>query len=198
MDEQVLRGLAKWPNVPDVYGWLALDGRGRWLLRGEAVTNPVVTAYIGRNYASDEQGRWFFQNGPQRVFVDLEHLPLVYRVQGSGAAAGLETHTGLSATELRGAWIDERGRMVLETERGAGGLDDRDLPLLLARLENEQGVTPSDETLTSALDALIAGRPARLWLAFGSARVPVEPLREAECAERFAFCRRPGADRDLT
>ncbi|TMH99667.1 MAG: DUF2946 family protein, partial [Betaproteobacteria bacterium] len=28
MDELVARSLAKWPNVPAVYGWLALDRRG--------------------------------------------------------------------------------------------------------------------------------------------------------------------------
>ena len=50
MDEQVLRGMAKWPNVPAVYGWLALDCRGKWLLQGEPIGNPTVTAYIARNY----------------------------------------------------------------------------------------------------------------------------------------------------
>src|ERR1051326_6893112 len=29
MDEIVARSLAKWPNVPAVYGWLALDRRGK-------------------------------------------------------------------------------------------------------------------------------------------------------------------------
>ena len=27
MDDAVLRSMAKWPNVPDVYGWLSLDRR---------------------------------------------------------------------------------------------------------------------------------------------------------------------------
>ncbi|HMN64893.1 MAG TPA: DUF2946 family protein, partial [Burkholderiaceae bacterium] len=32
MDEQVLHAMARWPDVPAVWGWLRLDRRGRWLL----------------------------------------------------------------------------------------------------------------------------------------------------------------------
>ena len=35
MDEQVLRSLIKWPNVPDCFGWLALDRRGQWRMVDE-------------------------------------------------------------------------------------------------------------------------------------------------------------------
>ena len=64
MDDSVLRGLAKWPDVPAVYGWLSLDRRGHWRIKGEHIGNPTVSAFIGRNYEYDSQGRWFFQNGP--------------------------------------------------------------------------------------------------------------------------------------
>ena len=37
MDETGLRSMAKWPNVPAVYGWLTLDRRGNWLLQGERI-----------------------------------------------------------------------------------------------------------------------------------------------------------------
>ena len=37
MDPAVLRGMARWPDVPAVYGWLALDRRGNWRLK-EAVS----------------------------------------------------------------------------------------------------------------------------------------------------------------
>jgi len=30
MDEIVKAAIAKWPNVPHCYGWLALDARGQW------------------------------------------------------------------------------------------------------------------------------------------------------------------------
>ena len=59
MDDIVLRGMAKWPDVPAVFGWLSLNRRGQWLIKGERISNPGVTAFIGRNYEHDEQGRWF-------------------------------------------------------------------------------------------------------------------------------------------
>src|ERR1700693_3246190 len=71
MDEVVLRAIQKWPNVPSVYGWLSLDRRGNWSIKGEHIANPAIASFIGRNYARDEKGRWYFQNGPQRVFVTL-------------------------------------------------------------------------------------------------------------------------------
>src|SRR5215212_988120 len=101
MDDIVLRGLAKWPDVPAVYGWLTLDRRGNWLIKGDSISNAAVTAFIGRNYERDPEGRWFFQNGPQRVYVALAYTPLVYRVvNGDGAALAIESHTGARANSL--------------------------------------------------------------------------------------------------
>ena len=37
MEDIVLQAMAKWPNVPDCYGWLGLDARGHWHLRDAAV-----------------------------------------------------------------------------------------------------------------------------------------------------------------
>ena len=85
MDQAVIRALAKWPGVPAVYGWLALDERGNWLLRGASaggfgpIGNAALREFIGRNYARDPRGCWYFQNGPQRVYVRLACAPFVYR-----------------------------------------------------------------------------------------------------------------------
>ena len=35
MDDIVKQALAKWPNVPDCYGWLGLDARGLWYMRDD-------------------------------------------------------------------------------------------------------------------------------------------------------------------
>src|SRR5258708_3980656 len=50
MDELVARSLAKWPNVPAVYGWLALDRRGEH--RIDAWTNLHV-----RHRGDERRGR---------------------------------------------------------------------------------------------------------------------------------------------
>lgn len=90
MDEQVLRSLIKWPDVPDCYGWLALDRRGQWRMRnefaqennlpGQVIEHLILKEFISRNYASDVLGRYFFQNGPQRVFISLDLTPWVARI----------------------------------------------------------------------------------------------------------------------
>lgn len=129
MDELVLRGAAKWPGVPDVFGWLALDRRGNWLLRNaarnayERVGNVRLREFIARNYAADARGRWYFQNGPQRVFVRLAYAPLVLRAE---AGELLVDHCGLPFGGS-GAILDDEGSLLVVGKRGVGLLDDRDL-----------------------------------------------------------------------
>ncbi len=129
MDEIVARSLAKWPNVPAVYGWLALDRRGNWLIRSTGATsgfgrigNPAVRDFIGRNYEPDEQGCWYFQNGPQKVYVTLAYTPLVVHYQG----ADLVDHRSRPFRSGR-ALQDDEGSVLLEGEGTVALLDDRDL-----------------------------------------------------------------------
>ena len=35
MDDIVKQAMAKWPTVPDCYGWLGLDARGNWYMRDD-------------------------------------------------------------------------------------------------------------------------------------------------------------------
>ena len=90
MDDQVLRSLVKWPNVPECFGWLALDRRGQWRMRdefaqqnhlsGQVIVHRALNEFISRNYACDQTGNYFFQNGPQRVFVTLDSTPWIVRI----------------------------------------------------------------------------------------------------------------------
>jgi hypothetical protein len=135
MDETVLRGMAKWPGVPDVFGWLALDRRGEWRLRNpasggyERIGNATLRGFIGRNYAADTRGRWYFQNGPQRVFVRLAYTPLVARLQVDDR---LLDHCGREFAPAE-TWLDEEGSMLLAGARGVALLDDRDLERYVER-----------------------------------------------------------------
>jgi len=194
MDEIVLRGMAKWPNVPAVYGWLSLDRRGQWLIKGERISNPLVTEFIGRNYARDERGCWYFQNGPQRVFVDLDYTPHVYRIAGADATPlALETNTGRPVSAVRGAWIDETGAALLETEHGIGTVHDRDLDRLLPYFTDAAGAPLAEDVLDTLMDRLQQGQGARLWLRIHDASVNVGPIRSAAVAQRFGFRARPEA-----
>jgi hypothetical protein len=130
MDEMVLRSMAKWPNVPDVYGWLALDRRGNWLIKNERIGNLALREFICRNYQPDARGRWYFQNGPQRVFVKLAYTPLVAHFEGEA----LHDHCG-RAFILRQAFLDEEGSVLLDGDSGIALLDDRDLERFEAEAE---------------------------------------------------------------
>jgi hypothetical protein len=144
IDDLVRQAMARWPDVPAVHGWLRLDRRGRWMLvdrgapgfdeardgAGSEITSPPIVDFIGRNYGPDERGRWHWQNGPQRVFVDLELAPLLYRVMGEAPTQSLVTHTGWPVERIARAAVDAGGNLWLATEHGPGCVDDRDLAAL--------------------------------------------------------------------
>jgi hypothetical protein len=185
MDEVVIRSMARWPDVPDVYGWLALDRRGNWLVKGrsggfERIGNKAVGEFIGRNYQHDDAGCWFFQNGPQRVFVTLQGLPLVYRLEGDSVLA----HTGAPAQSVNALWLDDSGGVIVDADLGPGTLDDRDLARVLDCIFDDQQ-RPADE---SALLALAAGRGGgALHARVGQSSVPVGVIPSAGLATRFGF-----------
>ena len=164
MDDIVARAMQKWPNVPKVFGWLRLDRRGNWLVKSrsgafERIGNQAVIDFIGRNYAADAEGRWFFQNGPQRVFVTLDYTPWVYRISDSGAS--LVAHNGAGANLLEMLLLDEAGTLLAASELGVGVISDRDLAPLIDRLAAENPELEGGD----ALPALAAmPQPARILL----------------------------------
>jgi hypothetical protein len=122
MDAVVAQAMAKWPNVPAVYGWLSLDRRGNWLIKGERIANQALRDFISRNYQADEAGRWYFQNGPQRVYVTLAYTPLVVHYEGDE----LRDHCG-RAFSARATYVDDEGSVLIEGDGVITLLDDRDL-----------------------------------------------------------------------
>ena len=135
MDDAVLRSMAKWPDVPDVYGWLSLDRRGNWLIKGEKIGNAALREFIARNYQADARGCWYFQNGPQRVFVALAYTPLVLHFEG----AALFDQCG-RAFNVEQAYIDDQGSVLMAGKAGSGLLDDRDLAGFADRAEGLPGI----------------------------------------------------------
>lgn len=191
MDEIVLRGMAKWPNVPAVFGWLSLDRRGHWLLKGDRVTNPGIAEFFGRNYSCDDQGRWFLQNGPQRVFVSLDYTPYIYRVApAAGPSLQVTAHSGGGTADIRSAYMDDAGQMLLDTALGIGLVHDSDLELLVPRFRLDQK-TPDESALATALDALQGGGDPELQLDAGSSLITVRPVRAADVPAKFGFVARP-------
>jgi hypothetical protein len=188
MDESVLAALARWPNVPEVYGWLRLTARGEWRLNGGPIGNAAIRDFIGRNYADDRQGRWYFQNGPQRVYVSLELAPWVFRIQADGQ---LRSFIGSVPRRLIDAALVDGERFAVLTELGPGSVDDRDAGAFLEALVDGRGRRLD----AAALDrVLLDGEPAYVRSAAVGLIGPSLPLRRlcaGELGPVFGFQREP-------
>ncbi|MFM8864619.1 MAG: DUF2946 family protein [Limnohabitans sp.] len=150
MDDIVRQAMAKWPNVPDCYGWLGLDSRGQWHMRddrvqalgsfqsgvpgakGSVLRHDKLIEFIHRNYEADVQGRWYFQNGPQRVYVELESTPLIWRIEHDGRVSA---HTGRSSSAVHDCLVDEAGHLYLHTALGLGLVHTQDVGLAAELIE---------------------------------------------------------------
>ena len=160
MDDIVKQAMRKWPNVPHCYGWLGLDKRGNWYLRDDAVQalgpfpeskgslveHEKLLGFIGRNYSVDAEGRWYFQNGPQRVYVELEETPWVLRVAMDGFAT---THTGEKFTPLQ-CLMDELGHVYLASKDTVGMVHSQDVHEVANALE--AGVWPLENVVRADLE----------------------------------------------
>jgi hypothetical protein len=193
MDDIVKQAMAKWPNVPHCYGWLALDARGAWRMRDEAcqragtpgdrLTNAALVGFIARNYLSDERGCWYFQNGPQRVYINLETTPFIARTD---PAHGLVLHTGQPPGAPDEAWLTDTGGIVLRAGQTVAQVDDRDAAQLLQAFELD-GRPAADEDVMAWLE----GGAGELALRWQDRRIVVGRLMADEMPDRFGFVRRP-------
>ena len=152
MDQSVIDAIARWPNVPAVAGWLSLSSRGEWRLHpsgdaqqggpGVGVSNTQMLSFFGRNYASEADGRYFFQNGPQRVYVRLDAAPFILHLIPQDGS--VRTHNGLTVKKITRWLTDDLGNIYADTDLGPARMDDRDLFLLADLLVNQQGTAVLD------------------------------------------------------
>jgi hypothetical protein len=193
MDDIVKQAMAKWPNVPHCYGWLALDARGVWRMRDEAtqrtgapgdkLTNAALVGFIDRNYQHDDRGCWYFQNGPQRVYVNLETTPFIARTD---PGQGLVLHTGQPMPALEQVFMLDSGGIVVRAGEQLAQLDDRDVAQLLQVIELD-GKQAGEDALMAWLD----NGPGELTLRWQDRRIAIERLTVDEAPQRFGFVRRP-------
>ena len=191
MDDIVRQAMAKWPNVPNCVGWLALDRRGQWRMRneyaqpnklsGEPIRHTALIDFIVRNYAHDDTGRWFFQNGPQRVFVELDYTPWVARLSADCAPAAFTTTTG-AAFSPSGCFVDEHGSVLLSGR--VGGCEAEETIAVL----HDHDLEPFSSLAQWHADACGA---ALGTLTLGDQAFDIEPIARAEVAKRYGFVARP-------
>ena len=193
MDDIVKQAMAKWPNVPHCYGWLALDARGAWRMRderaqhlnlaGDKVTQPKLLGFINRNYGADAHGCWYFQNGPQRVYLNLEATPFIVRTDPE---QGLLLHTGAPFGMPERAFLTEQGELLLEGGGKVAQFDDRDVAQLMEAIELD-GTPVADDALMAWLD----GAAGSLAWHYQDKTVPVARIARDAVAAHFGFQRLP-------
>ncbi|WP_322014939.1 DUF2946 family protein [Paraburkholderia sp. J12] len=185
MDELVKQALARWPNVPHCTGWLRLDARGHWRLRdetdqaagaaGTAIRHEALIGFINRNYERDARGQWYFQNGPQRVYVELEYTPLVVRLSAdANGVLALADQAGQPFVPAQ-VWVDEAGSVLFADAQPprVALLHDHDLDLFTDHAAlAEDG---SSGTFAWRTDAVL----------------PIAPILRGDVPARFAFVASP-------
>ena len=195
MDDIVKRAMLKWPTVPHCYGWLALDARGNWRMRdehaqhanlpGDKIVHTALLGFINRNYGCDEAGRWYFQNGPQRVYVNLEATPFIARTDPLQAFV---LHTGEVMTPIDAVWLTNSGRVVFKSADRIALLDDRDTAQCLAMIYVDAEVI-SDDLLMAWIAS--AGTTASPLMMIGDRALVVGWRDDRTLAEESGFVQVP-------
>ena len=202
MDEQVLRSLIKWSNVPHCFGWLALDRRGQWRMRdeyaqanklpGNTIQHVALNEFISRNYAHDSLGRYFFQNGPQRVFITLDATPWIARIIPGENGPQLLTQCG---TEIKphGALSDEKGNIYI-TGLFLQSLPDHADSNIFTQTESLSVALLHDHDLDLFSDQSKVEEDAcsfRGSWQWDGKKLIIEPIHSSELAKRFHFIKAP-------
>ena len=204
MDDQVLRSLMKWPNVPDCYGWLALDRRGQWRMRdefaqqnhlpGQVIKHAALNECIARNYACDEFGRYFFQNGPQRVFISLDFTPWIVRITPGELGSNLINQCNLTM-EPTAALSDEKGNIYI-----VGNVDQMIYSATTDQISQFTKIDSQTIALLHDHDLDHFSELAKLreeTCSFGGSwvwqdkQLPLDPIHSDELAPRFNFITNP-------
>ncbi|KAF3999798.1 DUF2946 family protein [Glaciimonas immobilis] len=195
MDDIVKKAMQKWPDVPACFGWLALDARGAWRMRdeetqrhdlpGNKIMHIALCAFINRNYSVDAQGRGYFQNGPQCVYVDLALTPYIAHTD---PLLGLVLQTGEVLQVIQNVLLTEQGQPLFVAANKVAALDDRDIADWMTGLRMN-GKIITDERLMDWIDSP-TDRTALTWQYNGIA-LRVERIATNDLALRFKFQQRP-------
>ena len=100
---------------------------------------------------ADEHGQWYFQNGPQRVFVELQTAPFVWRIRDDLSVWS----SADEAQQLVHCAVDELGQVYLLTTQGLGLVHTQDVWLaaeaLAQQLWDEKKCCPANWKALMAL-----------------------------------------------
>tara|TARA_S200000501_G_C20801776_1_gene734387 strand:+ start:379 stop:975 length:597 start_codon:yes stop_codon:yes gene_type:complete len=193
MDDIVKNSLKKWPNVPNCYGWLSLDRRGVFRIKnksgngedtlGERIEHKALLDFIYRNYEKDKRGAWFFQNGPQKVFVELETTPFIAR---SDPEYGFILHNKIPLSQILKVFLTRKGELVLGNKDYVAMVDDRDLAYCLNLFRFNQNFIKDEELLKWLTNPF-----GKLQIKIKNDLVNIERTDLEEIKKKFNFVSKP-------
>ena len=162
-------------------------------LAGQVIEHLALKELITRNYACDSLGRYFFQNGPQRVFISLDATPWIARLIPSNEHLQLKTQCQ-SNIDPSAALSDENGNIYIV------GLIER---VMYQDIEKQQ--LNREKVLSVALlhdhDLDLFSELAKLHeeaCSFGGSwnwhgkQLPLNPIHSKELSALFNFISKPG------
>jgi len=161
-------------------------------LAGNVIGHVALNEFISRNYAHDSLGRYFFQNGPQRVFITLDATPYITRIIPTESGLQLLTQCG---TEIKpqSALSDEKGNIYITgliqqslSDQIDGAAFTKTESLSVALLHDHDLDLFSDQS--KVIEDACSFRGSWQWQ---GNQLPIEPLHSAELASRFNFVKIP-------
>jgi hypothetical protein len=161
-------------------------------LAGSVIQHTTLNEFISRNYACDSLGRYFFQNGPQRVFITLDATPFIVRIIPTENGPQLLTQCG---TEIKpqGALSDEKGNIYITgfmpqslSEQIESAVFTKTESLSVALLHDHDLDLFSDQS--KVLEDACSFRGSWQWK---GKDLPLEPIHSTELSQRFHFIKVP-------
>jgi hypothetical protein len=161
-------------------------------LPGNVIQHTALNEFIARNYAHDSLGRYFFQNGPQRVFVTLDATPSIARMIPSESGQHLLTQCG-AEMKPHSALSDEKGNiyitgLILQSHSDQiDGMAFTKTESLSVALLHDHDLDLFSEQSKVQEDAC-SFRGSWQW---GGKDLPIEPIHSTELSQRFHFIKAP-------
>lgn len=161
-------------------------------LPGQIIEHGALKEFIARNYACDSAGRYFFQNGPQRVFITLSAAPWIARIIPGEDAPKIMTQcqTEINPTS---ALSDEQGNIYI-----AGSIQQsicKDLETQEFKTEVCTGIALLHDHDLDQFSELAKLREEAC--SFGGSwnwqdkQLPLDPIHSTELSEQFGFIKDP-------
>ena len=162
-------------------------------LAGNVIQHTALNEFISRNYAYDSLGRYFFQNGPQRVFITLDATPWVARIIPIKGGLQLLNQCG-EEIKPQSALSDEKGNVYI-TGLITQSLSDKIDNTIFTRTALPSVALLHDHDLdlfseqSKVQEDACSFRGSWLW---DGIELPIEPIHSIELSERFHFVKSPG------